>query len=315
MKKIIFIILTILLTSCSLFWKSNDDKVSDAKEELLWNEVTANNDDITSEDVSTWETDETSEELETIENQPGAKITALTSGNPLIELEDLSDKDFYSWEFYINWKVLWNVDKIEVNFSNDTSNYPTDLYKLKQYKPWDTRFKYLASSNFKTLDFWLNTYIFTAYSGDSTYKLKVEVNLPEKEIKNSQNPTEVKIDWEVLWLTDVENLKISNNDNVSEITCDSQVLTDYLVENYGFSYWNSCRDIVKWKSIWFYVLRLEGDKYYYEKHYIDYEKKNYWVLLLETWTWVTKDSIKLKNYELKEVSFDETLKADKLFKN
>lgn len=316
MKKIIvLIIVTILLSSCSLFWKKSDDEVTKAKEELLWEQVASNSDDIMSENTETWELDETNEEIDIDTNEPTTNVTALTSGEPLIEIEDLSDKDFYSGEFYINGKVLWNVDRIEVNFSNESSTYPTDLYKLKQYKPWDSRFKYLASSNFKTMDFWLNEYIFTAYSWDITYKIKIEINIPEKEIKNSQNPVDAISDTEILGLNDVKNLKISNNDNVSEITCESQKLTDYLVENYGFSYWNSCRDIVKWKSIWFYVLRLDWDDYYYEKHYIDYEKKTYWILLLETWTWVTKESIKLKNYELKDVSFDETLKTDKLFKN
>ncbi|NDK08406.1 hypothetical protein EOM39_04125 [Candidatus Gracilibacteria bacterium] len=316
MKKIIvLIIVTILLSSCSLFGKKSDDDVTKAKEELLGEQVVSNSDDIMSENTETGELDETNEEIDIDTNEPTTNVTALTSGEPLIEIEDLSDKDFYSGEFYINGKVLGNVDRIEVNFSNESSKYPTDLYKLKQYKPGDTRFKYLASSNFKTMDFGLNEYIFTAYSGETTYKIKIEINIPEKEIKNSQNPVDAISDTEILGLNDVKNLKISNNDNVSEITCESQKLTDYLVENYGFSYWNSCRDIVKGKSIGFYVLRLDGDDYYYEKHYIDYEKKTYGILLLETGTGVTKESIKLKNYELKDVSFDETLKTDKLFKN
>jgi hypothetical protein len=42
-------------------------------------------------------------------------------------------------------------------------------------------------------------------------------------------------------------LKIENDSTVSEVNCEN--LTDYLVEKYGYSYWNSCRDIVKDKSI------------------------------------------------------------------
>jgi hypothetical protein len=34
---------------------------------------------------------------------------------------------------------------------------------------------------------------------------------------------------------------------VSDINCGK--LTDYLVEKYGYSYWNTCRDIIKDKSI------------------------------------------------------------------
>lgn len=317
MKKLSLLLVLLLLTSCSLFNKDKEDDITKAKEELLWEEITTwdETEILHTEEENmnwTWSEDEIKEDI--VSSEPTTKVTPLTSGDPLIEIEDLSKKDFYAGEFYINWKVLWNVDKIVVSFSNETSTYPEDLYPLRQFKPGDTRFKYLASSNFKTLDFWLNKYIFTAYSWESTYKIKIEINIPEKEIKNSSNPEETRLSNEIANITDIKNLKVVDNDNVAEITCESDVLTDYLVENYGFTYWNSCRDIVKWKSIGFYVLRLEGDDYFYEKHYVDYEKKVYWTLLLESGTWVTKDSIKVKNYELKEVSFDDALKADKFFK-
>lgn len=314
MKKILIILLVIFLTSCSLFNKEKEEDISKAKQELLWDETWTTQTD--SLDTSTWEsitqTWETVEEKNNLE--PTATITPLDDTTPLIEIEDLSNKDFYAWEFYINWNTLWNVDKIEVSFSNKTSTYPEDLYRLREFNPWDKAFKYMASSNFKTLDFWLNEYIFTAYSWNSTYKIKVDINIPEKEVRNTSNPEEARLNSENLVISDVNNLKVENDDSASEITCESEVLTNYLVENYGYSYWNSCRDIIKDKSIWFYVLRLSWDKYFYEKHYIDYEKKLHGVLLLETWTWVTKDMIKEKNDELKQMSFDETLKADLLFK-
>jgi hypothetical protein len=290
--------------------------VQEAKQEMLWSQVSN-----TWEEASDTPVEEnigTEEITQEKKDEPTSIITSLTSWTPLIEIEDLSNKDFYSGEFYINWKTLWQVDKIEVSFSNDTSSYPPDLYPLKQFKSWDATFKYMASSNFKTLDFWLNKYIFTAYSGNSTYKIKVEINIPEKE-KTSSNSTDkinakLSSNWELSTMWD--NLEINNlsikKDFTTEVNCEN--LTDFLVENYWYSYWNSCRDITKDKSIWFYVLRLKWDNYFYEKHYINYETKQYWILLLETWTWVTKDTIKDKNDELKQVSWDQVLNADKKFK-
>lgn len=313
MKKILIILFTILLTSCSLFNKDKEDDISKAKEELLWTGITATED---TESTTLEESSEVDEEVKIeITDEPTVAINSLNSWTPMIEIEDLSNKDFYAWEFYINWKTLWNVDKIEVIFSNKTSSYPEDLYTLWQFKSWDSTFKYMASSNFKTLDFWLNEYIFTAYSWEFTYKVKVEINLPEKEIKNVVIPEKVTQTTTNSSTSNSEDLTIVNNENVSEITCEWEVLTNYLVENYGYTYWNSCRDIIKGKSIGFYVLRLKWENYFYEKHYVDYEKKVYWVLLLETWYWVTKEMLKEKNDELKQMSFDKTTDADKEFKN
>jgi hypothetical protein len=281
---------------------------------MLWGETTNTWEEVS--DISIEENTNTEEVNQENKNEPTVITTPLTSWTPLIEIEDLNNKDFYSGEFYINWKVLWEVDKIEVSFSNETSSYPPDLYNLKQFKKWDTTFKYMASSNFKTLDFWLNKYIFTAYSWDSTYKIKVEINIPEKEKVSSVNTQELNSDSEVkniLWDNlEINNLTIKENFATEEVNCSN--LTDFLVENYWYSYWNSCRDIIKDKSIWFYVLRLKWENYYYEKHYVNYETKQYGILLLETGTWVTKDTMKDKNDELKQVSWDEVLKADKKFK-
>ncbi len=316
MKKIIILLIPILLSSC-FFSDNNSDKVEEAKQEMLWGETTNTWEEISNTSVE--ENTNTEEVNQEKKDEPTVVTTPLTSGTSLIEIEDLNNKDFYSGEFYINWKVLWEVDKIEVSFSNDTSSYPPDLYNLKQFKKWDTTFKYMASSNFKTLDFWLNKYIFTAYSGDSTYKIKVEINIPEKEktssasTKKEDSSTSANIEKNTLWdNSEINNLIIKENFATLEVNCTN--LTDFLVENYGYSYWNSCRDITKDKSIWFYVLRLKWENYFYEKHYVNYETKQYWILLLETWTWITKDTMKDKNDELKQVSWDQVLQADKKFK-
>jgi len=311
MKKLYLLVLVLFLSSC--FFNSNQDEIDQAKDELLWNEVVTDTWSNSVEDTSTQE-DTITENT----NEPKTTISSISWWDPTIEISDLSWTDFYSWEFYINWKTLSNVDKIEVSFSNDTSSYPNDLYELKQFKSWEKDFKYLASSKFKTLDFWLNNYIFTAYSWDSTYKLKVEIYIPEKEWNTSKTTSsetssttteETSTVKEVS--SNVNNLVIEKN-FTTDLKCDW--LTDFLIENYTYSYWNTCREITKDKSIGFYLLRLEWDKYLYEKHYINYETKEHWILLLETWTWVDFANMSTKSTEFKAKTRDETTKVDQLFK-
>jgi len=97
MKKIVFILLVILLTSCSFFGKNSDNKVEEAKQELLWEDTLTNNEDIVSENTETWELSENEKENIEETNLPTVKTTHLTSWEPIIEIEDLSNKDFYSW--------------------------------------------------------------------------------------------------------------------------------------------------------------------------------------------------------------------------
>lgn len=324
MKKIIIFIVPFLLASC--FFSNNNEDVEKAKQEMLNTDIKTIDNEVSSEDNLIEQKEDTKVE----DKNSSIEIESLSDSEKLIEIDDLNDKDFYTWEVWITWKAIWQVDKIEVNFSNPTSTYPSDLYELKQFKSWDTTFKYLASTHFQTLDFWLNEYIFTAYSSWVIYKVKVDVNLPEKLTKATSTTYE-KIDnldnlslpasslyWNPSLNTDgviiYSNIKdfYIRKDNVENIKCDN--LTDYFGEVYKYPYWNTCRDIIKDKSIWYYVLRLDWEEYLYEKHYINYELWLYWVLLLEQWSWIKSSMLKDKNDELKGKVFDNTLLVDKLFK-
>ncbi len=326
MKKIIFLLIPIILTSC--FFSNDNDEVEKAKKEILSGEQ---NSIIENENININDFNQSDEITETIENEQTQSVNIKNISNDewVIFIDDLNNKDFYTGEVWITWTVKWNVDKIEVSFSNSTSTYPSDLYELKQFKSGDTTFKYLASTHFETLDFGLNEYIFTAYSSWNTYKVKVEVNLPEK--LNTSTTSYKKIDnlddfdmpssstfWDpslndnrIITYANIENFFITKN-NVENIKCDN--LTEYLSQNFKFPYWNTCRDIIKDKSIGFYVLRLDWDNFKYEKHYVNYDLGLYWILLLEEWDWVTWSMLADKNKELKEKTFDQVLITDKLFK-
>ncbi len=312
MKKIIFLI--IVLSLVFYYLKMNENtSVNNAKQEILWNNTTT-----TWSLVNTWVVDEIKDKDMDIEEiqKPSFKIVTVSKWEELISLDDLSWKNLESWEIEITWKALKNVDKIDVYFINKDSIYPEDQYQLKQFKSWSDIFKYLASSNFKTLDFWLNEYTFTAYSTGSVYKVKLEINLPKKKVDDLATSTQVVSETASLNEDDLTTFNLPNltvkKDFIQNIKCEN--LTEYLTQNYSYPYQNTCRDITKDKSIGFYVLRLDWDNYYYEKHYINYEKSLYWVLILDSWTWVTKDMLSDKNTELKQKTWDETIKADELFK-
>ena len=219
------------------------------------------------------------------------------------------------WEVEIKWKTLWKVDKIVVKFSNETSDFPDDSYKLKQFKSWDDTFLYRAFSRYETLDFWKNVYIFEAYSWDEITKLELVLNV----VKNNDNEeTDIEYNdidvtrlpsngkfWNPtdlgngnIWYSDLNWLEIKSYID-SNFTCE-KVTSKLADEVTGYFYWNTCRPI-KWDEwISFFVIRLEGDKYVYEKHYFLPYQWLYWVQELETWTWVTSINIWEKNTELKE---------------
>ncbi|MDQ7008902.1 MAG: hypothetical protein Q9M94_01270, partial [Candidatus Gracilibacteria bacterium] len=97
---------------------------------------------------------------------------------------------------------------------------------------------------------------------------------------------------------------------------DKYFVTEFLNDRQKSYYWNTCRDLIKDKGISFYVIRLDGEKYFYEKHYIDLLHGFYGVYELETGEGVDKDNISEKNKELKEKNreFKNTEIVDDLFK-
>ncbi len=80
-------------------------------------------------------------------------------------------------------------------------------------------------------------------------------------------------------------------------------------------YWNTCRDIVKDYGIKFNVLRLDGEKYIYERHYIDAKHGLYATYELETGTGISKENIAEKNTEFKTREFLSLEVVDDLMKD
>ncbi len=338
MKKAIYIVISLIfLFSLSSCFTSKDD-VTDAKKVLLeeWEEI------IEQEEKQIVE----NEEKDIKKPQPF--IVEKLSNNTFIEIDDLSWKDFSNWEIEITWKTLLNVDKIIVSFSNKTSEFPDDEYVLQKFNSWDSSFVYRAFSRYQTLDFWTNEYVFTAHSWTETSITKVVINIwnadevegenddsGKSNIFSDQTSFEKKQIWEwedlsyinfpkndifwemtlidsnKFWYSNISWLEIEKKD-VSWIDCWNVTESLKSILDSWF-YWNTCRDIIKDKWIKFNVIRLSGDKYLYERHYIDYNNSLYWIYLLESWEWVTSENIADKNDELKEKDFNQIKKVDDLF--
>ncbi len=327
MKKILIIItVSFLIFSCT-WW---NQKIENAKKEMLWNTGVTNIDTINAGDFKK----NIKEEQKKSNN---IKIEYLTK-EKYIELNAINEKDLKTWEIEITWKTLEYVDKIEVQFINSESDYPEDNYTLKKFKPWWDNFKYMASSRFRVLDFWKNIYIFTSYSWDKKSKLKLTIYLENPENKNTKKQNyEKKLIWTendtvflnlpvndnfwksiMLWedvftYSLIDNLEIKKK-NIKDLNCEN--LTKFLTKNINtWFFWNTCRDIVKDKWISFYLIELKGDNYIYEKHYIDFVHGFYWIQSLEKWNGLSSENIKEKNDELKEKNDYKILeKTDILFK-
>jgi len=278
-----------------------------------------------------------------IKKQEKFIIKSLTMNN-FIELDDLKTKTFPDWEIEITWKTLLNVDKIVVSFINKTSSFPIDNYTLKQFKSGDKTFTYRAFSRYQTLDYGENEYIFTAYSWKDISKLSLIINIDKQwkdtKIKeNNVNNDKISYEKKKIWgdnnfkylnfpksnsfwemistwnnsftYSKIDNLSVEKK-YVSNINC--QNITESLKNTINsWFYWNTCRNIIKDKWIKFNIIRLQWDKYFYERHYIDYNNSLYGIFLIETWTGVTSDSIKVKNDELKAKDFTSIKLVDNLF--
>lgn len=328
MKKIITLsILSLLLVSCS-----NTAEIDSAKQELLGDTST-----------QSWEVDNTSSTEENSDseeptNQDNSyiQIIELDANSPLT-FDEISPESLSTWEVVISGTAWPDVDRIEVFFTNPSSTYSDDRYTLQTYVKWEWDFKYIASSKNKVLDYGVNEYIFRAYSGIVENETKIILRVPssvgddeetssESQLIGSENDS-ILIDLPVstmygeplrLWedsftYTQIKGLEVQKQ-VLSEITCED--LTEYLTEKMNtWYYWNTCRDIVKDKGIKFNVIRLDGDNYVYERHYLDFTKGLYGIYELETGTWVDKDTIQEKNDELKEWDFPTIEIVDDLMKD
>lgn len=353
MKKIIILVfLTLFLSSC--FWDSQE--VIKAKKDL-WI-IKENPKVLQQETPQDLQQKKAKNTINDLSEDPRISITQI-SGKPLLKLDPLKYSDFKNWYAKITGTTLWQVDKIKVDFSNENSIYPNNSFVLKKFKSWWKTFLYNANSKYKVLDFWLNKYLFTAYSWDSksVLELKVLVSVNDDEYldwktkkQNSFEKQEETKKTELIWdendlvftklpewgdfwnvvklweksftYSDIKWLEIKK-EILSKINCtknedtDEYFVTEFLSDRQkSYYYWNTCRDLIKDKGISFYVIRLDWDKYFYEKHYIDLVHWFYWIYELESWEWVNKDNISEKNKELKAKNreFKNTEIVDNLFK-
>ena len=340
MKKILILIVSLtLLASCG-----NSSEIEAAKKAMLeWEtsvsaEVDTKKDPLDISD-GTWPIVEVDEPNEVQDTETSWYEISESWEVQLLKFNQLSVEDINNGEVEISWETLWEVDKITVSFKNKTSEYPDDLYTLKTFKAgWDS-FKYLASSRFNVLDFGTNTYVFTAYTGRESVETTLTINLvDDSKVEAPTWETDKLIGTEVsaelsslptggsygnpvmLWedaftYSDINGLEISKVD-VREISCEN--LTDYLSNNINtWFYWNTCRDLLKDKAISFNVLRINGEEYVYQKHYVDFINSFYGTYDIETGTWVTKENIAEKNTEFKERNdtFSNITLIDSLFKD
>lgn len=345
MKKIFILTAALLvLTACG-----NSGSIEEAKKAMLEGETNVSSETQDSRDKDPLDiSDGTSSLVETAQSQ-GSQLEIKTwytieqlDETKLLEFNDISIADIQNGEVEISGTTLGQVDKITVSFENKESSYPNDLYTLLTFKAGAKTFKYSPSSRFKVLDFGVNTYIFTAYTGRETSETKLTINLIDPKANSSEElgetqkliGTEVSaelaslpIGWNygnpvMLWedaftYSDINGLEINKID-VTTISCDGDELTNYLSDNINtWFYWNTCRDLIKDKAISFNVIRLEGEQYIYQKHYVDFINSFYGTYDIQTGTGVTKDNIAEKNTELKELNdtFSNVSLVDGLFKD
>lgn len=322
----LLIVLVISLSSC--FWASKDD-ISKAKEWLLNEEKSL--EEQFEENIAKFE--EIEKELQEQKEEKFA-INYIWE-NKFIEIDDLANKDLTKLELEITWKTNTNVDKIIVNFSNPTSNFPVDNYTLKTFKAGDKTFLYRAFKKFETLDYWKNTYIIEAYSWEEVSKVELIVNVEKENVLINQDENNIESEildisslptWDYYWNpVSLWNWKVTYSDikwlsieqiSWTGITLDSDSINSFLASKYkSWFFWNSLRPISWQEGVSFYVIRLEWEKYYYEKHYYT-NSWFYWVLELESWIWIDVSNISGKNNELKEKNewFVIVTIADMLFK-
>lgn len=338
MKKILIVsllLITLNLSSCSLKWESED--VQDAKRELLWENYQENN---------------TNDDIDNIKDKDNVVIIEDKIEKILVTKEFITDEEYFSisdidkptnktTKIDFNWKTEFLIDKIEVTFKNENSSFPYDDYTLQSFKTWNKDFIYRAYKEYEVLDFWINEYIITAYFWDKVSKMKIIIEIPETEenidiVKNEEyidlvNKTiwkeedniflklpenEIFGDIIMMWedsftYSNIENFEVVKSMEIFDKTCDN--LTDYLINKFGYTYRNTCRQLNIDNWITFNVLRLNWDKYYYERHYLDQLHGLYWIYEIESWTWIDKDNIWDKNSELKLKEFDWISKVDDLF--
>jgi len=324
-KIIIFTLSLLLLSSC---FNSNSE-IEDAKKELLGSTVQDQNE--------LWESVPEVINKETPSQVNERFVVESITGTQFISITSIPDSQINDTEIEIGWETLSdNVQKIEVLFSNASSDFPDDTYTLQTFAPGSEEFRYIASTKNQVLDAWVNEYIFKAYTDSSVpSQTKVTITLWDMQQDLIWNETKligtednfINIDFPVstkygepvqlgessFTYSDIKWLEVQKR-ILWDVSCES--VTEYLAESLSsWYYWNTCREIVKDKGIKFNVLRLDGENYVYERHYIDFKNGLYGVYELETGTGIDPDNIAEKNTEFKDKEFSTLEIVDDLMKD
>lgn len=342
MKKIVYIVAALwLLAGC---FGGNNEQIEEAKKEM--GVVEKNIVEDIKQEVSGEKDPEIAEVKKVYE------VEYLWE-NKFIKLDSLDGVNFYNGKVEISGTTLTDVDKITVEFSNTSSDFPDDNYTLKSFKSGDKTFKYRAYETYKTLDFGVNNYLITAYSGESLSKTQLTITLDEagaEEAKKNAMSFEKKLIgsewdstlislpqgwefWEIVMLGEesfsyskIDDLEIEKVTGDFKTTCDE--VTDYLKENLenNWFYWNTCQDVIYKKdeenqtAISFYVVTLDDESYHYTKHYLDFKNGLYGTYKIKSGEWVEAEdkntALAELNSELKEQndSFTTVSTVDNLFK-
>ncbi len=330
MYKIILIAISLLfITSCG---QSQSD-IDAAKEKMRSIDVA---EEIKTE-TSTGATTETpAQEISNEEESSSNSVQIIPqTAEQFLEFSPVDESKLATWEVEISGTTTKKVDKIQVLFSNRGSDFPNDDYVLQTFTPWDKEFRYVASSRNKVLDFGENTYTFRAFSGKEITETRLRVRVTDEIVEESWVETQligseddtVLIDLPTstaygepvkLWEKNFTYSQIKGLEIGKEIfnkpSCGE--LTEFLQWRIStWFFWNTCRDLVAGKWIFYNVIRLDGDEYVYERHYVDFEHGFYGTYELERGEWVTKDTIAEKNTELKAESYESTKVVDGLLRD
>ncbi|MDD3145539.1 MAG: hypothetical protein PHV23_05520 [Candidatus Gracilibacteria bacterium] len=326
----VFLLISMMFFLSSCF--SSTENIDKAKQDLL-NGSGVVEEDYTSEEITKYDELE-KDQKENIEEK--IVINTLTT-DQFIELDSLENKDLLSLEVEITGKTTTNVDKIIVNFSNTGSSFKEDNYTLKTFKPGDKTFLYRAFLKYETLDYGRNVYLIEAFSGEKVSKTELIINV-NKEVVNSDKSSEkepvasekvdtsslptsqyfgnpVELGDSKITYSDIKGLQIEKLSGTG-VTLDSDSVNNFLSDRIdGWFFWNSLRPIKDNEGVSFFVVRLDGDNYIYEKHYFS-PSGYYGVLQLEKGVGADISNLSEKNTELKlkNDTYQTVTIADMLFK-
>lgn len=322
MKKI-FILFAIFLSSCS---SAKDSDIEKAKNDALnW---------VVDSTIETWMNSNSWILQEEIVESWDKNISyKYLTEEKFIRVDKLDLEDFSSMKKEITWITLEKVDKIDISYENIAS-WKKSKFTLSKFKSWDETFMFRAFKEYNTLDFWENIYVISAYSWEKISKLELKIFLEKiLEEENNEEKTETsswnteKIEkveiikepiksselpvWAVFWNpVEIWNWKVTYSDikwlELEKISTDSlkndeSAVTNFLSSKYrNIFYWNTKRPI-SWENwVSYFVVRVEGNNYFYEKHYYNWEY--YGVVSLEKWDFDSSLPLEEKTKVLSELN-------------